>query len=309
MGLFKKRRKVEHASERTQPTAEQLRMMREVMADVLRPEEHSRMGDPLWKEVARLHADAEAGMTEQREAARAALVGIGEDAVEPLLHGCWSRGLLSGVDAMLAVSPEVAVRLTYGVIMSLSSTMAVFGTHVLGHLAVAGAPGALDGLRAAAPHGERRSHDGAHHVAHAVGDVADLWLVNRFAEANADDALRRDGTGRRMRMWHDQGRPIAGWPSCCDCGAAFPAERPFLRGVQCEACGMVFAEPTYEPQISHEEGSQGRMVGLRNWRPLHWGELGCWGLAKMWVVTPAAYLDRAPDSIIAYAALAADGDD
>lgn len=91
-------------------------------------------------------------------AAKATLSDMGEEALDPLSQLCSFSGLLSAVDAMMAIGPAKAVHFVDAGISAHTLTEAL-GTHVLARLALAKAPRALKAVQRASHQGEESSAD------------------------------------------------------------------------------------------------------------------------------------------------------
>ena len=254
--------------------------------------------DGPMRDVVRLLDDMETGTPEQGQAARVALVGMGDEALTPLVDFCSDAGLLSAVDALLAMGADKALPITVRRV----TRGGIWETHLLARLAMSGVPGALEALREAARQGEGLAPDPLRlDSEECVRRTARLWLEGRFAEHDHGGPGWDDDGAVRSRMWRRQHLPVAAWERCPACSAPLPSERPLRRAVQCEDCGLVFAEPTYEPLVSRQRRSWAQLTGLRAWKPLTERDMPFWGETKAWVVAPSHASGPFPsDAVIAY---------
>jgi len=112
----------------------------------------------LARDVLLLLDEMETGKPKRASAAKATLSDMGEEALDPLSQLCSFSGLLSAVDAMMAIGPAKAVHFVDAGISAHTLTEAL-GTHVLARLALAKAPRALKAVQRASHQGEESSAD------------------------------------------------------------------------------------------------------------------------------------------------------
>lgn len=254
------------------------------------------MKDGPYSNVLRLVLDIETGNAKQAEAAKRGFAQLGKDALVPLCAVASYAGFFSTVSAMTVIDPAEAVRVAESRCVE---GRGIVEAHLLARLAMAQAPGALDALRRMAHLGDGITSpevyvDGDLWVRQSAG----LWLLARFGEPDASEARTFDENGSIGRLWAAQDRPVATWKRCPSCRARLPRKRALVRAVQCERCGQIFAEPSYEPVVSHEPRSWGRLVGLKEWRPMTEGQFEYWGQTKEWVVSAPEWAPMYGDTLM-----------
>ena len=145
--------------------------------------------------------------------------------------------------------------------------------HMAARLAIAGAPDALQLLRAAAGRSEE-----------TVGDIASGWLAARFDRRPPSPRFRRppechDPRYAGLRLWYKQGTPVEQWIRCPKCGEKI-TERE-LHAVQCGECDTAYADSSYAPVFEDSV-----LTGFAAWEPTTLFDAWYWGVAKPW--TPGA---------------------
>jgi hypothetical protein len=72
-------------------------------------------------------------------------------------------------------------------------------------------------------------------------------------------------------------------------------------------CGVIYADPDFQPTFSTEPRTWGLMTGHTPWRPMMEYEMRFWGMAKPWLTPPRGF--PMPFPIVDFQMLGADMDD
>lgn len=78
--------------------------------------------------------------------------------------------------------------------------------------------------------------------------------------------------------------PITTWKSCPMCQSEFAERTEHV--ARCQECGRYFGDPGYEPDVSQESETYGRLVGERAWMPLLEADLQRDGHTLAWILVP-----------------------